>query len=104
MVKDRKTILTTDDRCSPSRVAQWTPAGLIEDENGVRAAGDLGGDVVEMKLRAFTVAHRQHEGGAGAAIRADRTEQVGRLGALIMGGAEARALAAQRRLTERLPN
>jgi hypothetical protein len=69
------------------------PAGLIEDENGVRAGGDLGGDLVEMKLHGFTVAHRQHEGGASAAIRADRIEQVGRRGALIMGGAGARALA-----------
>ena len=65
------------------------PAGLIEDENGVRTGGDLGGDLVEMKLHGFAVARRQHEGGAGAAIGADRTEQVGRLGALIMGGAGA---------------
>jgi len=65
------------------------PAGLIEDENGVRPGGDLGGDLVEMKLHGFAVARRQHESGAGAAIGADRTEQVGRLGPLIMGGAGA---------------
>ncbi len=53
------------------------PAGLIEDENGVRAGGDLGGDLVEMKLHGFAVAGRQHEGGAGTAFGADRTEQIG---------------------------
>ena len=30
---------------------------------------------------------RQHEGGAGPAFGADRTEQIGRLGALIVSGA-----------------
>src|SRR5262245_4679192 len=45
-----------------------------------------------MKLHGFGVAGRQDEGGAGAAFRADRTEQVGRLGTLIMDGAGTRAL------------
>ena len=63
------------------------PAGLIEDENGVGAGGDLGGDLVEMKLHGFGVAGRQHEGGAGSAFGAYRTEQIGRLGALIVIGA-----------------
>src|SRR6266540_2251986 len=40
------------------------PAGLIEDENGVRAGGDLRGDLLEMKLHGFAVAGRQHERGA----------------------------------------
>jgi hypothetical protein len=66
------------------------PARLIEDENGVCPGGDLGGDLVEMKLHGFAVARRQHESGAGAAIGTDRTEQVGRPGPLIMGGAGAR--------------
>src|SRR5215813_885176 len=60
------------------------PAGLIEDENGVRARFDLGGDLVEMKLHGFAVACRKHEGGAGPALGADRPEQIGRLGALVV--------------------
>ena len=64
------------------------PAGLIGDENDLRAGGDLG-DLIEMKLHGSAVARRQPGGGVGAAIGADRTEQVGQLGALIMGGAGA---------------
>ena len=55
------------------------------------ARGDPGGDLVEMKLHGFGVAGRQHEGGAGAAFRAYRTEQVGGLGTLIVSGARTRA-------------
>ena len=63
------------------------PSGLIEDENGVGAGGDLGGDLVEMKLHGLGVAGGQHEGGTGSALRAYRAEQIGRLGALIVAGA-----------------
>src|SRR6516164_3853073 len=47
---------------------------------------DFGCDLIEVKLHSFGVAGRQHEGGAGSAFGADRTEQVGRLGPLIVGG------------------
>ena len=67
------------------------PSGLIEDQNGVSARRDLGRDLVEMKLHGFGVAGRQHEGGADPALRAHRTEQIGRLGALIVDGAGTRA-------------
>ena len=60
------------------------PSGLIQEENGVGAGGDLGGDLVEMKLHGFGVAGRQHEGGTGSAFRAYRTEQIGGLGPLIV--------------------
>ena len=60
------------------------PAGLIKENNGVRAGGDFGCDLVEMELHGFAVAGRQHEGGAGSAFGADRTEQIGRLGPLIV--------------------
>ena len=63
------------------------PSGLIEDENGVGAGGDLGGDLVEMKLHGLGVAGGQHEGGTGSALRAYCAEQIGRLGALIVAGA-----------------
>ena len=67
------------------------PAGLIQEENGVGARGDLGGDLVEMKLHGFGVAEREDEGRASSTFGADRTEQIGRLGALIMDGSGARA-------------
>src|SRR5262245_7804331 len=50
------------------------------------ARSDFGCDLVEVKLHSFGVAGRQHEGSAGSAFGADRTEQVGRLGPLIVGG------------------
>ena len=62
------------------------PSGLIEDENGVSTGGDFGCDFVEVKLHGLGVAGRQHEGCASSAFGADRTEQIGRLGALIMIG------------------
>jgi hypothetical protein len=62
------------------------PAGLIEEENSVSARRDFGFDLIEVKLHSFGVAGRQHEGGASSAFGADRTEQVGRLGPLIVGG------------------
>ena len=61
------------------------PPRLIEEENSVSAGSDFGCDLIEVKLHSFGVAGRQHEGGAGSAFGADRTEQVGRLGPLIMG-------------------
>jgi hypothetical protein len=67
------------------------PSGLIEDENGVSAGRNFRRDLVEMKLHGFGVAGRQHESGADPAFGAHRTEQIGRLGALIVDGAGTRA-------------
>ena len=50
------------------------PAGLIEDDNGVRTGGNFGCDLVEMKLHGLAVAGRQHEGSAGSAFRTHRAE------------------------------
>ena len=56
-------------------------------------SADPCGDLVEMKLHGFGVAERQNEGSTGSVlIGADRTEQIGRLGALIMRGSGTRAL------------
>src|SRR6266481_2665696 len=66
----------------------------IEEENSVSARSDFGCDLIEVKLHSFGVAGRQHEGGAGSAFGADRTEQVGRLGPLIVGGTGACTLPA----------
>ena len=60
------------------------PAGLIEDENGVSAGADPGGDFVQVQLHGLTVAGRQDKSGARAQLGTDGTEQVGRLGTLIM--------------------
>jgi len=67
------------------------PSGLIEDENGMSAGRNFRRDLVEMKLHGFGVAGRQHESGADPAFGAHRTEQIGRLGALIVDGAGTRA-------------
>src|SRR3977135_910753 len=45
-----------------------------------------------MKLHGFGVAGREHESGAGSMFGADRAEQVGRLGTLIVSGPWPRAL------------
>jgi hypothetical protein len=50
---------------------------MAEDENGVSARGDLGGDLVEMKPHGFGVAGRQHERGTDPAFGAYRTKQIG---------------------------
>ena len=68
------------------------PAGLIEDEDRVGAGGYPCGDLIEMKLHGFGVAEGQNEGSAGSVFGAHRTEQIGRLGALIMRGSGTRAL------------
>ena len=62
-------------------------SGLIENENGVCAGGDFRCDFVEMELHGLAVAGGQHQGGTGPKFRADRTEQIGGLGALIGNGA-----------------
>jgi hypothetical protein len=68
------------------------PAGLIEDQDGVSACGNSGSDLIEMQLHGFGVAERQNEGRAGPLFGTYRTEQIGRLGALIMRGSGTRAL------------
>ena len=60
------------------------PSGLIKNDDGVRARGDFRGNLIELKLHGFGIAGRQHQGGAGAARGADRTEHISRLSALIV--------------------
>ena len=66
------------------------PAGLIENEDGVCACGYCRRDLIEMELHGLGVAEGQNEGGAGSVFGAHRTEQIGRLGALIMSGSRTR--------------
>ena len=68
------------------------PAGLIEDQNRVGAGGHCCSDLIEMKLHSFGVAEGQNEGSTGSVFGANCTEQIGRLGALIMSGSGTRAL------------
>ena len=60
------------------------PAGLIEQQHGMRTGGDFGCDLIEMKLHGFAVAGRQHQAGAGAVFGTHRAEQIGRLRSLIV--------------------
>ena len=68
------------------------PAGLIEDEDRVSTCGHSCSDLIEMKLHGFGVAEREDESSAGSVFGTYRTEQVGRLGALIVSGSGTRAL------------
>ena len=52
------------------------PAGLIEDDDGVGDGGNLGGDLVEMKLHGLAVAEGKNQRGAGSKFRAHGTEQM----------------------------
>ncbi len=66
-------------------LAREVPAGLVEDEDGVGARRDGGADLAEMRLHRRRVAVGHHEAGALALFRADCAEDVGPLGALIVG-------------------
>ena len=65
------------------------PAGLIEKHDRMRAGSNLGCDLIEMQLHGLAVAGRQHQSGTRPEFGADRAEQIGRLGALIVNGTRA---------------
>jgi hypothetical protein len=67
------------------------PSGLIDEDGGVRARCDLGGDLGEMQVHRLGVATRHDEGGAFALLGTDRAENVGRGGSLVAWGARARS-------------
>ena len=71
--------------------ARQMPAGLINEQRGVRARGDLSGDFGQMQVHRFGVASGQDEGCAFAVLRADRAEDISRGGSLIFGCAWTRA-------------
>ena len=69
------------------------PTGLIENDDRVGTGGYCCSDLIEVKLHGFGVAERQkNQGSAGSMFGTDRTEQIGRLGSLIMLGSVTRAL------------
>ena len=67
------------------------PAGLIDEERGVRARRDLSGDFGQMQVHRFGVASGQDEGCAFAILGADRAEDISRCGSLVFGCAWTRA-------------
>ena len=67
------------------------PAGLIDEQRGVRARRDLGGDFGQVQVHGFGVAPGHDEGCALAVLGADCAEDIGGGGSLISGSAGARA-------------
>jgi len=67
------------------------PAGLIDDQRSVSAGRDLGGDFGQMEVHRLGVAARHDERRALAVLGADRAEDIGRGGSLVLRGARARA-------------
>ena len=60
------------------------PAGLIEQQHGMATRLDRLGDLRQMQRHRGGVAARQHQARRSAARRADRAEEIGRAGALIV--------------------
>ena len=59
------------------QLRRGVPTGAIEDENGVRAGGDVGGDFVDVELHRLGVGEGERQGRAFAVSGADRAEQIG---------------------------
>ena len=67
------------------------PSGAIQQQDGVRASGDVQGDLVDVPLHGVGVGEGQRQRRAHAARRADGAEQVGALVALVCGLGRPRA-------------
>jgi hypothetical protein len=67
------------------------PAGLIDQQHGVRSRRDLGGDFGEMEVHRLRVAAWHDQGRALAVLGTDRAEDISRGGSLIFGSAWTRA-------------
>ena len=67
-----------------AQLIRHVPASLIYKENRVFARSDGLGDFLQMQVHRFGVAERQNEPGALAVVGADRAENIGRGGALIV--------------------
>ena len=63
------------------------PAGLIDEQRGMRARGGLGGDFSQMQVHRVGVASGHDEGCALTRLGADRAEDIGGGGSLIFGSA-----------------
>lgn len=67
------------------------PTGLIHEQHGVSAGRDVQRDLGEVQVHGVGVAERQDQAGRFALLRADRTEDVGGFGALIVRRRRARS-------------
>src|SRR4051812_23924427 len=63
------------------------PSGSVHQDDGVGSRGDSLRDFRQVKVHRGRVAPRQHQGRALALLRADRPEDVGRTGSLVVRGA-----------------
>ena len=68
------------------------PAGLVENDQRMRAARDRTADLVDVLLHGVGVGVRHDEGDAGIASGTNRTEQIGVFVALVLRLARSRAL------------
>ena len=74
------------------------PAGLIDQEYGVCAGRDGGGDLHQVQVHRLGVAGRQDQGCTLTLFRADGTKDVGGSGALVAGALGRVPRFAQRRV------
>jgi hypothetical protein len=70
-------------RCQPAS-RQRKRCAEIDEERGVGAGRDLGRDLLQVQVHGLCVAARQNERGSLAFPRADRAEDIGRGGALVL--------------------
>ncbi len=75
-------------------LGRQVPAGPVEQQRGVPSRGDIGRDRCQMEVHRRGVAFGQDEPGSLALLGADGAEDIGRSGALVVGGR--RPAAAQR--------
>ena len=62
------------------------PAGVIDKHNCMRPCQYLGGKFLKRPVHSFSGGARQYQSDTGVALRADRTEDIGRAVAEIRGG------------------
>ena len=72
-------------------VLREVPPGLVEDHDGMDAGSDHRADLAEMRLHGLGVAEGHDEACALALGRADRPEEIGPGGALVVGRPRPRA-------------
>ena len=73
------------------QAAREMPPGLIDENDGVCARRDLGGDFGQVEAHRFAVAPRHDKRRALGVSGTDRPEDVGRCGSLVLRGAWARS-------------
>ena len=81
---EAKAIVAVIETVDFPRVGHGVPAGLIENQDGVGAGGDLSCDLIEVELHGRGVAVGQDQAGTRAACRTDSAKYIGRAGALIV--------------------